>query len=234
MVPGDVEALVAVAQVRVVQGDAAAALTVLQQAQARAPARADLHKLQGDVLAKVGDRGGALAAYRAALQLDHGFVAVWVDLGRLHEQREEWPDALQAYERALHELPTYHEAGIALADLERRLGRLRPAIARLADLLEQDPYDLEALLLLGRSLLEDARAAAALEAFRRVLKFDTEHVAALFYEGVVLARLRRYREAVHTWERVTRLDPSGQYAQRARMHARTAVDLQHIFTSDAA
>jgi cytochrome c-type biogenesis protein CcmH/NrfG len=66
------------------------------------------------------------------------------------------------------------------------------------------------------------------------LKFDAEHVAALFYEGVVLARLRRYREAVHAWERVTRLEPAGPFAQRARMHARTAVDLQHIFTSDAA
>src|SRR5207244_89433 len=135
-----------VAQVRAGQGDAAGALTALQQAQARAPARADLHKLQGDVLARVGDRGGALAAYRAALQLDHGFVAVWVDLGRLHEQREEWSEALQAYGRALHELPTYHEAALALGDLERRLGQVRPAIARLADLLEQDPYDLEALL----------------------------------------------------------------------------------------
>jgi len=67
-----------------------------------------------------------------------------------------------------------------------------------------------------------------------VLKFDPEHVSALFNEGVVLARLRRYREAVHVWELVTRLDPAGPFAQRARMHARTAVDLQHIFTSDAA
>jgi len=67
-----------------------------------------------------------------------------------------------------------------------------------------------------------------------VLKFDPEHVAALFNEGVVLACLRRYREAVSAWERVTRLDPSGPFAQRARTHARTALDLQHIFTSDAA
>ena len=234
LVPGDVEALVAVAMARAAQGDAAAALTALQQAQNRAPARADLRKLQGDVLVKVGDRGGALAAYRAALELDQGFVAVWVDLGRLHEQREEWADGQRAYERALEVLPTYHEATLALADLQRRQGRLRPAIARLAELLEQDPYDLDALILLGRALLEDKRAPAALEAFRRVLKFDPEHVAALFNEGVVLARLRRYREAVHAWERVTRLDPSGPFAQRARIHARTAVDLQHIFTSDAA
>jgi len=234
LAPGDVEPLVVVAQARAAEGDAAAALTALQEAQSRAPARADLRKLQGDVLTKVGDRGGALAAYRAALELDQGFVAVWVALGRLHEQREEWDEGQRAYEHALDVLPTFHEAGLALADLQRRLGRLRPAIDRLADLLEQDPYDLEALILLGRALLEDKRITAALEAFRRVLKFDPDAVAALFYEGVVLARLRRYREAVHVWEQVTRLEPSGPYAQRARMHVRTAVDLQHIFTSDAA
>jgi tetratricopeptide (TPR) repeat protein len=234
LAPGEVEPLVVVAQARAAQGDAAAALTALQDAQSRAPARADLHKLQGDVLSKVGDRGGALAAYRAALDLDQGFVAVWVDLGRQHELREEWTEAQRAYEHALDVLPTYHEATLALADLQRRQGRLRPAISRLADHLEQDPYDLEALILLGRTLLEDKRLTAALEAFRRVLKFDPDDVAALFHEGVVLARLRRYREAVHRWEQVTRLDPSGPYAQRARMHARTAVDLQHIFTSDAA
>ena len=102
-------------------------------------------------------------------------------------------------------------------------------------MLEQDPYDLEALLLLGRALLEDKRNAEALEAFRRVLKFDPEHIGAVFYLGVTLARLQRYEDAIEAWERVTRIDPGGPYAQRARMHARTAVDLQHIFsTSDAA
>src|SRR5439155_642389 len=121
LTPDDVEALVAVAKGRAAAGDAAGALTALQQAQTRAPARADLHKLQGDVALKVGDKRGALAAYRAALEL-----------------------------------------------------------------------------------------------------------------GVVLARLHRYGEAVQAWEKVTRLDPSGPFAQRARLHARTALDLQHIFTSDAA
>jgi len=53
--------------------------------------------------------------------------------------------------------------------------------------------------------------------------------------GFTLARLHRYAEAVEAWEKVTRLDPGGPYAQRARMHARTALDLQHIFASgDAA
>src|SRR5438309_267914 len=69
LAPDDVEALVAAARGRAATGDAAGALTALTQAQTRAPDRADLHKLQGDVALKVGDKGGALAAYRSALEL---------------------------------------------------------------------------------------------------------------------------------------------------------------------
>jgi tetratricopeptide (TPR) repeat protein len=159
---------------------------------------------------------------------------VWRELGRLHEQREEWADARAAYEQALEILPTYHEAALALAELHRRAGRFPLAVQHLADMLEHDPYDLEALLLLGRSLLDDKRVEAALAAFRRVLKFDPEHSAALFHAGVTLARLRRYREAIQAWDAVVRVDPGGPYAQRARQHARTALDLRHIFDSEAA
>src|SRR2546422_6157068 len=88
------------------------------------------------------------------------------------------------------------------------LGRLRQAVSRLAEMLEQDPYDLPALLCLGRALLDDKRDAHALEAFRRVLKFDPDHVEALFQAGVALARLHRYGEAVQTWGSGERLDPA--------------------------
>jgi superkiller protein 3 len=123
---------------------------------------------------------------------------------------------------------------MALADLLRRTGKVRQAVTRLAEMLEQDPYDLEALLLLGRSLLDDKRYDHALAAFRRALKFEPENVTAWFHVGVALARLHRYAEAVEGWEKVTRLDPGSEYAQRARQHARTALDLRHIFASDAA
>jgi len=234
LTPDNVDALVAAAKGRAAGGDAAGALTALQQAQTRAPGRADLHKLQGDIAVKVGDKAGALAAYRSALELDRGYVQVWLDLGRLHEEKEELSEARKAYERALDALPTFHEAALALADLLRRSGHVRAAIVRLAEMLEQDPYDLLALLLLGRALLDDKRDPQALEAFQRALKFDPDQVEALFQLGVALARLHRYGEAVQAWEKVTRTDPAGPFAQAARAHARTALDLKHIFASDAA
>ena len=49
-----------------------------------------------------------------------------------------------------------------LADLLRRSGHVRQAVTRLAEMLEQDPYDLLALLLLGRALLDDKRGAGSL------------------------------------------------------------------------
>src|SRR5207244_13256584 len=89
LTPDDVEALVAVAKGRAAAGDAAGALTVLQQAQTRAPARADLRKLQGDVALKIGDKSGALAAYRAALEPDRRSVQGWLGIDRMPEKQVE-------------------------------------------------------------------------------------------------------------------------------------------------
>ena len=103
----------------------------------------------------------------------------------------------------------------------------------LVDLLEADPYELEALTALGRALLEDGRTTQALEAFERVLRFDPEHAGALYNQGAALARQRHFELAVQAWERVVQIDPAGPYASQARSRARSARDLQHIFATSA-
>src|SRR3989449_6710754 len=62
---------------------------------------------------------------RAALELDPGYVQVWLDLGRLHEEKEDWSEAQQSYERALDVLPTFHEAALALARSEEHTSELQ-------------------------------------------------------------------------------------------------------------
>jgi cytochrome c-type biogenesis protein CcmH/NrfG len=156
-------------------------------------------------------------------------VRVWCELGALEEEQRNWVSARSAYERALDLLPTYAPAALALADLIRRTESAQASIPVLVQVLEADPYELEALTALGQALLEDGRTVQALEAFARVLRFDPQHPAALYHQGTGFARQRQFDQAVRVWERVIELDPDGPFATEARSRARSARDLQHIF-----
>ena len=68
-----------------------------------------------------------------------------------------------------------------------------------------------------------ARRDDAAFAFARVLRFDAEHVAALYFDGVLLAEGHRYAEAVARWAQVLDLEPVGRLrAARAARHAHRA------------
>ena len=101
----------------------------------------------------------------------------------------------------------------------------------LVELLQRDPYNLDALTSLGESLYVSGRRSDAAVAFARVLRFDPEHVGALYFEGVLAAEQHRYREAIERWRRVVDLEPASEYARRARRDTRTAADLQRIFAA---
>lgn len=230
LAPTHVEALVAVARVRLANGDPVRALDALREAQARAPGRPDLLQLQAGVSRRLGEREEALDAYQAALQLDSGLVQVWLELGSLEEERANWTGARLAYRRALDLLPTYSEAARALAQLLRRVDTPKAAMVPLIALLGADPWDLEALTLLGELLVEDGRPDKAIEAFERVLRFDPASARARLAYGAALVKVRRYREASEQWEAVVRGDPGSPLAAVARNQLRSTRDLVHILT----
>ncbi len=229
----NVEVLVAAARTRLAAGNPVGAMDLAREAQARAPGRPDLLQLQGNIAARLGETAAAIEAYQGALQLDGSLAQVWCELGALEEKRENWTGARAAYERALDLLPTYVEAGLALADLLRRTEARPAATDVLVSLLIHDPYDLEALQLLGRTLIDDGRPERALEAFSRILKFAPDCTGALYYGGVALARMRRYHQALQLWEKVVQADPASSFAQLARNEARSARDLERILVSRA-
>ena len=63
-----------------------------------------------------------------------------------------------------------------------------------------------------------------------MLRFDAQHVGALYFEGVLHAEARHYEEALARWAQVVALEPAGDFARRARRDTRTAMDLQRIFS----
>jgi cytochrome c-type biogenesis protein CcmH/NrfG len=115
--------------------------------------------------------------------------------------------------------------------LRRAQGRPAETVDLLVGVLQRDPWNLDALASLGESLFLCQRRDDARQAFARVLRFDPEHVGALYFDGVLLAENRRYEEAIARWVEVIALEPAGDFARRARRDSRTALDLQSIFTS---
>lgn len=228
---GDSDVLAALARARLAAGQVQPALLAVREALAVAPGQPELYQLQAVICAQLGDVESALEACQLALRVDAGLVQVWLELARLEERRENWTAANAAYTRALDLLPTFVPAALGRADLARRTESPRSAIALLVDLLSADPYEFDALLLLGRALLDDGRAAQALEAFERILRFVPQHAEALFHRGVALARERRFTDAVTAWDQVAQLAPGAELATAARSRARSARDLQHILAA---
>jgi tetratricopeptide (TPR) repeat protein len=229
----DLTALLAVAETRRAAGDPAGALEVLHRARTRAPDRADVRKLEGDAARALGDHEGARAAYEAATTLDPRSPDAHAALGALHEGRDRMDDAVRAYRAALAVRGNHRDATLGLARVLRRQGHTVQAVNLLVDLAATAPHDLDVLLALAQGLVDDGRVTEALPLVDRIAAHDARHVGALFTRGVLLARLRRYPEAVRAWEQVVQLAPDGPFAARARRHARTAQDLQQIFRGTA-
>ena len=229
--PADVEMLLLAATARADGGDPAAALEALERARRAAPARADVLKQIGDVARSIGDFESAAESYRHALTLDPDFAVVRYHLATILEMKGLDADAERELAAALDSVPTYTEAALALASLRRRLERYEESLVLLIELLQRDPYNLDALTSLGETLIESGRRADAGVAFARVRRFDPEHVGALYFQGLLAAEQHRYRDAIDRWRRVVELEPASEYARRARRDTRTAADLQHIFAT---
>ena len=227
----DVDALLLVARARADAGLSDRSLEALETARKLAPARADVLKAVGDVARMMGDQARAIDAYRQAVSLDAGFVVARLELATLYTASGAIEDAEVELVAALAAMPTSVDAALQLAVLRRAERRAPDTIDLLVSVLQRDPWNLDALASLGESLFLCSRRDDARLAFARVLRFDPDHVGALYFDGVLLAEARFFDAALDRWSNVIALEPAGDFARRARRDTRTALDLQRIFSS---
>ena len=86
---------------------------------------------------------------------------------------------------------------------------------------------------LGETLLELGRRDDANYAFKRVLRFDPEHIGALYYEGAILVEQERYPQAIERFQKVVDMAPATEYARKARRDIKSATDLGRRFAKQA-
>jgi tetratricopeptide (TPR) repeat protein len=175
-----------------------------------------------------GDASLARLSIERALTLEPDLARAQFTLGLVHERLGRPADALAATRRGLLMSPWYlpqvwllepHPGG-ALTELAVVEGST----------VEGNEAD-AVLLTLGRSLLEAGHLGESLAVFDQVLLRHPAHTSALFHRGVVLAKLRRYHEALEDWQQVEQADPAHDLAAASRRHAESARQLASLFSA---
>lgn len=207
------------------RGDAARARARLAEAVGGAPSPAPLYALAGIAALTQQDPAGALPLLEAAVAADPELARAHFALGLAAERLGQHARALEATRRGLLLSPWY----VPQAWLLSGVGGVTHELPADGDERQAAAATDDVLLTLGRSLLETAHLGEALAVFDQVLLRHPSQAAALFHRGVVLAKLRRYGEALQDWDVVGRADPDGPLGAMSRRHARSARQLATLF-----
>ena len=166
----------------------------------------------GNVLARQGNSGEALAQYDLALNQRPDFYDALFNRGNLHLQTNRAQEALQDYERALAvraDVPSaWNNRGTAL----RRLRRSEEALASYDRAVALAPSHVNALTNRAIALFDLRRLEEALMAADMALAVQADFTEALYIKGNILRDLGRLQEARDCFERILKIAPGHGHA----------------------
>jgi tetratricopeptide (TPR) repeat protein len=113
-------------------------MTALEEAIAREPALAEAHfeLARAELQREQADSDEALRRFRLAQEAFPASATIAAAIGGLHQQREEWTEAVAAYEGSLALVPTHRDALLGLAISFSHLSRHQDAIAAASRLID--------------------------------------------------------------------------------------------------
>lgn len=131
---------------------------------------------------------------------------VYYGLGLAYEGLEQWQTALEVYERNYELNPDHTDSKIAIGRLACELGDALYADKLLAEVLEEDPENQEALLYAALVAVELKKWDAAELYCTTLLSMDDENAHAFNLLGITYFYERRYTEAEECFEAALELD----------------------------
>lgn len=221
------------AQLLLEEGQAQAALQILEPLAAAPGADADAVTLYGHALARTGDVQAARTAFQHALGLDPDWQPAQAGLNQLSEQQQvtggltiEMPAAASAaFQRGLSALSNGDDSAALLEFTEavgagggplaafyrgyvlQMTGQVREAIAAYEVALEGLPESDVVLNNLGYSQLLVGRYDLALPLLRRAIASNAENAQAHMNLGLTYFGLSRYSDAIASWDVAVTLQP---------------------------
>jgi tetratricopeptide (TPR) repeat protein len=144
-------------------GENREALKAARQARRRARTVPQTHYMLGLAQLACGELDAAETSFHEALRLAPDLADAWVNLGLVRYHRSDIEGAKTAMRRALTAVPGHRVAAANLGAFLRLTGETEAGEALLREVLARDPDAVEARLNLAADLLQEERAADALE-----------------------------------------------------------------------
>jgi tetratricopeptide (TPR) repeat protein len=173
------------------------------------PDDASAWNVRGVLLANKTEFGAALRCLDRAIRLDPNLAEAYTNRGRVlmalgHDQAS---SALESFDKALRLSPGNMEALVDKAKALRALGRTKEELACYEEI-SQVVTDVPAIWIrMGDIELEEGNFHDAVTNYDTALSLDSKKVAALVHRAIGLSMIERWKEAVKSAEKATKLAP---------------------------
>ena len=206
--PDDPDALHLLGVLRFAEGDADAAVSLIQRSIAVDGGSAKQFSNLGNALKAQGKLSEALTALQRATALDPGFDDAHFNLGVLFESQGKLAQAASAYQRAVDINPAhadaYHNLGVVL----RRAGQMEASLAACQRAVSLNPASAGARFHLGLAQQASGRLEEAAESLAHSIRLGGRFPPVYAALGDVLASQDRYAQALEAYAQATRLEPA--------------------------
>jgi len=179
----------------------------------RDPARFAAHVEQGDLLARMGDRAGAVESYGRAAALSPAAYPVRRVRADLLAALERLPEAIEVTREACALRPDELACWLSLVELGRRAGQPDVVVSAFEAVVRAEPGHLEANAFLAPVYLEAGEIERAQPAFVAVLRERPDDPEALLGLAAIYERGEEFSRAIEVALRVLEVAPGRQAAQ---------------------
>ena len=190
---------------------------VLEKARVSAPSDVWVQLRMGLLLSDLGDKEGAISAYRSILSRQPNHPVTWYHLGKDLLDLERFEEAEQAYTKAVDLDPKHVDAWTGMGVCAKALDRFDDAREAFDRALALRPGDRMTMLNLAGLHVDEGRPEEALRVYDELLGGGFEHSAAHFNRALALSDLKRFPAAIAAYADAIRIDP-----KNVRAHLRRA------------
>lgn len=150
----------------------------------------------------------AIDPLKRAIEADPGYVKAYYALAKALNLTGQYEKALETLEDSIDKFPDLPEFHAERAEAMLRLSRLDEARQSAAETLRLDPQNADGLAVMGTIHWMSGELELAEEVYRRSLELRPGEPAVHTNRAVVLQKLKRFDEAVESYQRALEIDPT--------------------------